>query len=149
MWHRLWVCVVTVVVCVLLALTIPVRSDRLWVDPVSGSVKWQTVWLGVPGSIRVNQSDLERWIVAHAGSHDPEWLFVNETIRTISGRWAGCGVGQTPKIFSRFLVGDGLKRFVRNGTDAEIAKFVGAMRKGTPDEQTQAVDEAVRIVEGH
>lgn len=35
--------------------------------------------------------------------------------------------------------------FVRNATDAEIAKFLLAMRNGTLDEQRDAVDEALKI----
>jgi hypothetical protein len=146
MSYRVWACLITAVVCLVLALTFPVRSDRFWVDPVSGSTKSQTMLFFVSSPYRVRQSELERWIIAHEGFHDSDWQFVNETHRMISGRWAGCGVGRAPKILSLLPVDVGLARLVHNATDEEIAEFVRVMKHGTPDEQTQTLEEAGAII---
>jgi len=147
MSYRIWIYLFTSVASAVLALTFPVRYDRMWVDPVSGSLKLQTSSFYFPSPARVQQSELERWIIAHEGFHDSEWQFVNETYRMLSGRRAGCGAGRTPRIFHLYLGDHGLKNFVRNATDEEIAEFVRVMRHGTRIEQEQAVEKAGTILE--
>ncbi|APW59056.1 hypothetical protein [Paludisphaera borealis] len=146
MFKRSLMVLIAFVACVVLAMTYPVRSISTWIDPVSGSVKFETSWLFIPTRTRIETSELERWIVAHEGCHNPQWHFLNENYRLISGRFAGCGVGRTPKIFP-IHAGDSNTRFVHVATDAEIVEFVRAMRSGTPDEQERAVDEAGKILE--
>jgi hypothetical protein len=145
MRDRIWIFLIAVVVCVVLLGTYPVRTHSVWVDPVSGSIKSQSSWLFVPTKTTIEQSELERWIVAHEGFHNSQWHFLNENYRLITGKFAGCGVGLTPKIFP-FHAGDFNTHFVRNATDAEIAEFVRVMRHGTPDEQEKAVEEAGKIL---
>ncbi|APW59057.1 hypothetical protein [Paludisphaera borealis] len=139
-------CLIAIPVCTILAFVLPVRSDHDWIDPVSGSMKFRTSLLFIPVKTRIEQSELERWIVAHEGAHVSQWRSLSDVASTISGQVIARGCNLSPAIH-QFHVRDLNTRFVRNATDAEIAEFVRVMRHGTRDEQAQAVDEASKILD--
>lgn len=71
MWKRLLVSLIAVVICIALAFVLPVRTEHIAIDPVSGSMKFRTSVLLIPVKTRVERSKLERWIIEHEGAYSP------------------------------------------------------------------------------
>ena len=144
--HRaIEVSIVVVVVLILLAL-IPTRSDTIWVDPVTGSVKRQASWQVCRRPPIVETSAIERWIVRREGSHVPTWRFVSRSTRTIFGRPLSIACGEAPMYLLR--AGDLNDRFVLNSTNEQIVKFINLMRTGSAEERRESVQAAYRSVRG-
>lgn len=131
-------------VCVVLAFVLPVRSERDAIDPVSGSMESRASVMLIPVRTRIEQSELERWIIKNEGAYSPQWRTLSDIAMTISGRVISRGCGLAPAIYT-LRAGDLNTRFARSATDEEIAEFLRTMRNGTPDEQRDAVDEALKI----
>ena len=122
---------------------VPFRSFLCWVDPVTGSVKWQVRYFEIPISTQVTTSALERWILRREGRYSPRWQFVSDTSQTLFQTCHGCGA--TPPIYP-FHAGEVNDAFVRVASDSEIAEFVDIIRTGTLAQQEQAVDQASNIL---
>ena len=74
--------------------SLPVRDDRIWIDPVSGSMKYQTSWLFLGLARRVERSAIERWIVTHEGPYRPGSRSSRIRGRSSAGR---SGLGARPR----------------------------------------------------
>jgi hypothetical protein len=124
-------------------IAVPPRHDRGWIDPVTGSMKTESGVLFITISSDVQQSALERWIIAHEGQYKNQWQFLHDTSQSALATTFACG--STPEIY-RLNAGDELNEgFVRSATDATIAEFVRVMRDGAPEDHKQAVDAACKI----
>jgi hypothetical protein len=118
--------------------SIPYRSDLVWIDSVTGSVRGQTKYFLVPVSTSSQRSALENWVIAREGHYQNNWQFLSDTSTfLLSGRMHACGY--TPEVFE-FHAGEVNDWFVRTAGEEAIAAFVKVMRSGTPDEKKQAVD---------
>lgn len=124
-----------------LSLFLPVRVSRIWIDPVTASLKSQDSFLVIPISTAIETSAIERWIVEHEGSYAPRWNFLSETDRTITGQVFCRGCGKAPENYVLHTF-DLNARFVQAASDAEIAEFVRIMRAGTKSQREGAVDDA-------
>ncbi len=125
---------------VLVGLTIPYRSTLGWIDPVTGSMKFERRIFGVPVSNSVQTSAVERWLLRQEGGYTNRWKFTHETS---DYAWGGrtFGQGSPPEIWW-LRAGEQNDAFVRRSTDADLADFVGTMREGTPGQQRRAVEAA-------
>jgi hypothetical protein len=137
----------TLIVAVALAALIfgagrTVSGYRIWIDPVTGSMKHESSFLIFPNSTEVSRSELERWIIRHEGAYKPRWDHLSTGTRTLFGRSFACSL--SPPIFP--LQGRVNAEFVRSSTDREIVEFVRIMRTGTEEEQKQAVNAAIEKV---
>lgn len=145
-FRRGLIVLVATLVGVVVVSNFPMREDRIWIDPVSGSMKYQTRWLFFGMAPRVEHSAIERWIVAHEGSYDPGWRSLSVGWRTIFGKIFGRGCSIAPEVYPlhhrEFNAG-----FVRVASNAEVAEFVRIMRMGTASEKEQAVASACQKVQ--
>jgi len=127
---------------------LPLRTDSLWIDSVTGSMKGQTFWLIFGTRPRVHQSALHQWVATHQGPYTPQWCFLSESYKTVFGRTVGRGCALAPEIYPLHM--DKLNtRFVETASDSEIAEFVRIMRTGTAEEKRVAVDAACDKGIGH
>ena len=124
-----------VVALLLLATLVPYRNDLGWIDPVTGSARFQTRRFLVPTSTIVHRSAIEDWIVRREGRYEANWKPIFDTSSKLLGRCRACGM--PPESYE---VGLFDKTFVRDSSDAEISKFVQIMRHGTKSERRNAVD---------
>jgi hypothetical protein len=121
---------------------LPCHSDLGWIDPVTGSMKYQTRIYLVPVWTSIESSDIEKWIVRREGKCSHDWQILYNTSTTLfGGRSRGCSSG--PEIYPLHAGVGGLNAsFVHNATDQEIAEFVRIMRTGTAAEKEQAAEAA-------
>jgi hypothetical protein len=125
-------------------LAIPVRTDTIWIDSVSGSMKSRTMWVGfVTTPSRVERSAVGEWIVKREGSLHPDWRFLTRRYRSLVGATLGRGCALAPEVYP-LHAGENNTRYVRAATATELAEFVRTMRNGTAAEKEQAVDTAFR-----
>jgi hypothetical protein len=125
----------SIVALLLIGTVVPYRNDLGWVDPVTGSVRFQRRWFLIPTSTVVHTTVIEEWIVRHEGRYKPSWQFIFDTSSTWLGRGHACDTA--PESYSVHLVD---RDFVRISTDAEIDEFVRVMRKGTKDDRKKVVE---------
>ena len=144
-WDLFAAVVTCIAISILSAMLIPLHTDRGWVDPVTGSTKAQTSWLGIPQAPVVRPSAIERWIIRHEGSHAEQWQFLHETTQFVMGKSYGCG--NTPVIYP-LSRSDVSERFIQGSTDSQIAEFVRIMRTGTVIEKDNAVQAATEVALG-
>jgi hypothetical protein len=125
----------------LLLVPLPVGTDQLWIDPVSGSHRTVTSYLGVPIRSRITPSALERWIIDHEGACTSKWHLLSRASFTIFGGYLAVGCREAPPICLVAYHADGglLTKFIKQASDAEIAEFLRMMRTGTRPEQEAAV----------
>jgi hypothetical protein len=78
----------------------PMRQQRSWIDPVSGSMKRQNVSaFGRSGSEIVQRSPLERRLRTSGIRWTPDRRFLHNVHCTASGRAAGYQCGTAPPIY--------------------------------------------------
>jgi hypothetical protein len=137
---RRWLTILVLVPGLLLAGTLPYHSELGLIDPVTGSMKYQTQCFLVPVSTVVEQSAVERWIIRHEGGYTNSWRFLHDTSSAIVyGRAYACSLSPDIYLLHAGKLNDD---FVRRASDAEIAEFVRNMRAGTAAERKQAVESA-------
>src|ERR1700733_15094707 len=134
--------ILILVVCLIPAGILPCHSDLGWIDPVTGSMKYQTRIFLVPVWTSIESSDIEKWVVSREGKCSHDWQILYNTSTTLLGRRSrGCGRG--PEIYPLHAGLGGLNTgFVHNATDREIAEFVRIMRTGTAAEKEEAAEAA-------
>jgi hypothetical protein len=148
---RLWVHATAWAVFLFVALVfvtlVPFRNDAAWIDPVTGTMKYEKRRLIFRSTTEEPPTALERWIVQAEGKHVRNWRFLHRETSALlyAGSYASGGHFPVYPLHEDVLN----TSFVRRSTDAELARFVRTMRSGTPDEMQAAVDAAlVKAVEG-
>src|SRR4051812_40485700 len=109
---------VVLVMALLLALaaaTLPARTDRTWIDAVTGSGMSQTSWFALGEGPVVTESALEGWIVAHGGAYHHKWHYLSHRSRNLFGMTLAVGCSLAPEIYP--LHGSDVNaRYVRSAT---------------------------------
>ena len=138
-WRVLWV----VAGLLLAALAVPqvtVRRVESRIDPVTGSVRWKTVWpFGITSGRRVDVSPLETRLANSGIPWTPSWRFGHRTRYNLFGAAVCVECGSAPPVYQLRPVAQG---FAAAATDAELLEFVRVLRTGTDAEQRAAVDAA-------
>jgi hypothetical protein len=136
---RRWAWLVVLGVSLLIAsLLAAPRVDLGWIDPVTGSLKYQTRWFGVSTSTTVEQSAIEKWIIAHEGQCSNTWTLLFDTSRNVWGGVYSRGCGQAPEIYE-LQTGELNDLFVQTASNDEVSEFLNVMRGGSDDEKRQRV----------
>lgn len=137
---RRWLTISILVSGFYLASTLPYRRVVSRIDPVTGSMKYETRRFFVCVSRGTEQSAIERWILRHEGVYSSTWRSLSDTsCFAIDGPCFSCS--RAPEIFP-LRTGDLNDDFVRRASDAEIAALVRIMRGGTAAERERAVESA-------
>lgn len=127
----------------LFALLLPpltTRQVESSIDPVTGSMRWKTVWLlGITSGTRVNVSPLETRLKRSGIAWARSWHFLHNTRRNLFGRAAGYDCGSAPAIYDIQPI---LGEFAAASSDDELREFVRVMESGTELEQNAAVEAA-------
>jgi hypothetical protein len=105
-----------------------------WVCPVSGSTKRQVTWFGYFSHDESTTSALEQWHERREPSFEPQWRHTSTTTYYVLGRGYACG--ETPEIYQLRPILDGV---VGKFSDERIAGLITVLRRGSHDEQRQAI----------
>ena len=120
--------------------SVPVWQSASWIDPVSGSLKQQTVWpFGITKGPTYQVSSLESRLHRMGYKWTQSWQFMGKDHYTLLGRPVEFECGSAPAIFKIRIV---LDNFVSVSTPEELRRFADVMQFGTEEEQTAAVDAA-------
>lgn len=117
----------------------PLRTSRMWMDPVTGSTRHETTHFGfwsLPAT--ETESALARWAANHVKDHRPKWQFVSETKRGCL--WTIRGTGSMPPVY--LLHGRLGEVVVASTSDEELAALIEVLREGSDAEQRQAIEAA-------
>ncbi len=138
-----------VVVLLVVSLVVPAKLESGWVDPVTGTTRYETRWLGCfSGTPTIERTALDAWLVREEGLVTYDWRQIVGTSGTIWGRAHSRGHGRAPEVLS--LRGELMTMFVKASSDDELRRFVDTMRHGTRSEQRDAVNRAFETaIEGH
>jgi hypothetical protein len=148
MVRRFLIASVAIVAGGLFAWNFPVRSDRIWIDPITGSMRGRTDWLFFSTPPRLEPSAIERWIIKHEGRYDPDWHMLTRAEKNVLGRTVARGCAAAPAIYP-LHAGDLNDRYVSTATDSDIGEFVRVMKEGTGSERERAVEAACKgTIEG-
>jgi hypothetical protein len=142
-WLWLWRILIVVSVLAFLVIILPavtVRQFEKRIDPVTGSMRSNTVWLfGITSGPRVDVSPLEKRLKSSGIAWTPSWQFLHNTHLNVFGNATLRECGIAPQIHQLRPV---LKEFAAASTDAELREFVRILQSGTESEQKSAVDAA-------
>jgi len=122
---------------------VPYQTERLWIDPITGSTKTQTCWLFVCQNPVIKRTALEDWIVAHEGAYQPAWKRLSTLSRNGLGQVCrACSMAPAiHQLCSSGLLAD----YVRDSPDPEIREFVRVMRQAPSPEQERAVEAVCHV----
>lgn len=138
-----WRALVAGVVLLLAMLVLPsmiIRQVESRVDPVTGSMSWNTVWLfGFTSGPRIDVSPLEVRLRNSGVQWTPSWKTLHNTHRNIFGSAICYECSSAPPIYDLRPM---LKEFAAASTDDELREWVRVMQFGTREEQAAAVDAA-------
>lgn len=124
------------------------REDMGWMDAVTGTMKYQTVWGSgdavVRSDVKVTESALDRRLRAMGVQWEPQWRKVMGTRRSGFGIRVIYSHGRAPPIyFMAFGREEFLQTLLDGWTDEQVRTFVIILQIGTDDEQRAAVDSAI------
>src|SRR5690606_27644214 len=112
------------------------RQGEERMDPVTGSMQWETRWwLGISSGPRVVESPLEVRLRQAGMAWKRDWVFVHNTHRSVFGNAVKFECGGAPPIYELRPV---LAEFVAASSDDELRQFVAVMQSGTPAQQQTA-----------
>lgn len=131
----------------LIASVIPARTDRIWIDPVTGSMKTQTCGLFSCSTPKVQPSALEAWIMRNGRRHNPKWHFLSTYCESVFGQPLARGCSLAPEIYP-LHAGNLNTGFIESASDSEIVEFLRIMEEGNHSKKEQAVETACRKVIG-
>jgi hypothetical protein len=124
-----------------IVINLPLRHDRTWIDPITGSMKYETSVL-VFSTTRVDKSALHLWAEKDTASYKPKWHFLCETTKNVFDQPLAAGASPAPTIYE-LQTGKWNSEFVRRSSDQELTDFVKAMQHGDEVECKKLVDAAV------
>ena len=130
---------------------IPVSNQARWVDPVTGSMKFQRRVVGFGLTPSVHPSAIEAWAQRKGLTHRVRWKSLGSTYYNFYGGTLAFACTIAPPIYP-FHPDSGLAEdFVASCTDAEMTGFFRKMN--LPGEQEAAVELAMsrlaRLYEKH
>jgi len=129
---------IVAVVGVLLLPSVSVKQIETTIDPVTGSVRWKTIWLfGISSEPQIQESPLETRLNASGIAWSRSWQFLHKTRRNVFGGATSFGCGSAPPIdHLRPILGEVAAAL----TDEELREFVDVMQSGTDAEQNAAIE---------
>jgi hypothetical protein len=137
-----WWALAIVAAALFLIFVLPILTMRrveTRIDPISGSMSYQTVWwLGITSGTSTDVSPLESRLNRSGIQWTRSWQFLtSKEYKLFVLTMRGCS--STPPIYQLRPV---LKDFANASTDRELRDFVRVMQSGTQAAQTAAIDAA-------
>ncbi|MBI1370744.1 MAG: hypothetical protein GC162_19065 [Planctomycetes bacterium] len=120
---------------------LPLREVQVEIDPVTGSMRRQTTWLGfLSTGPQIEVSPLETRLRESGIAWTPSWRFMYCTTDDVMGRKYACR--SAPPIYTLASNRPAMHDFVRNSTDDDLRQFVVTMQSGDRPAQHVAIDAA-------
>jgi hypothetical protein len=133
---------ITVVVVLTVSFFATGRAESVWIDPITGSIKHQTVYFGFAAEPTIRPTALDAWVRKKTPTYLNDWKFVNQTGYTVWNRPTFFGCAGAPEIYT--LRGDAIDDFVSRCSDDELDRFVGELRNPEHDVREAAIDAAIQ-----
>ena len=115
-------------------------TERLWIDPVTGSRKSQVIYKYWPDSSpRVERSAIARWLDANEGPYQPQWHRYSANGANLFGQTVVFRCGNATEAYSLASLPEAVEAYVRTADDLDIASFVATMRGGDEEQREAAV----------
>ncbi|MCE9589761.1 MAG: hypothetical protein K8S99_04485 [Planctomycetes bacterium] len=110
------------------------------IDPVTGSMQRETIWLfGITSGPKVEVSPLETHLPKIGVRRTPRWQYLSSTKFDLFRRRNARACAMAPPIY---YLREMLDDFIAASSDDELRTFVHVMETGTATEQKAAVDAA-------
>ncbi|HEY5314803.1 MAG TPA: hypothetical protein VIK18_19875 [Pirellulales bacterium] len=119
------------------------RHDLGWIDPLTGSLKYQTRWLGFPTTTALEQSAIEKWLVRRDGQYSNRWVCLYDTSKKTWGQPTLFACGRAPEIYD-LRAGSLNDAFAHRASDLQMDAFLHIMQVGSEAEKCTAVQTAIQ-----
>jgi hypothetical protein len=119
------------------------KEVDVWICPVSGSTRIDTVWLGLFKHEERTTSALEGWLKHREPAFVPNWQHTSTDNYFVLGRSFACSTA--PEIFTLTPL---LNQVVEKLDDNEISDLVKVLRLGSADDQHRVVQKVAEDVIG-
>ncbi len=124
----------------LVSVDCPVRQSEIWCDPVTGTLKLQTIWpFGITAGPYYKVSSLELQLHAIGYRWPQTWQFMGKDHYTLLGKGVEFECGVAPPIYHIRRV---LDQYVKAASADDVRRLADTLRFGTDQQQKTAADAA-------